>query len=237
MGDVFGQGPEAEAELQELLNGSITIPLPTYFTVGDSTLPAKVIEKLEVSEDVCPNLIYLGRKGTFTTSDGVRIISLGGRRVESDGSLTQAIGKFDPAFLDSDTGGLRGAHSAHILLTNQWPAEVARLSGIPVPDDIAAEGGAKSIADLCETLKPWYHFSSTPLAMWEREPFKQPVEYDSLEEAKITRFKSAASITTSNKSWMSAFSIDTSRPPAAEVVTATPFLKGLTASQKATPGR
>ena len=185
-----------------------------------------MVERLETSDEVCSNLIYLGRKGTITTSDGVKIVSLGGRLVESEQSLTQSLGKFDPLFLDSEARSLRGAHSAHILLTNQWPTHITRLSGVAVPASVDKESGAQSISDLCLALKPWYHFSSTPSAVWEREPFKQPEEYDSFQEAKVTRFRSVASVTAPNKEWMTAFSIDTSRPPPAPQTTETPFLKG-----------
>ncbi len=226
VGDVFGQGSVQDDEVQKLLDGAISIPLPIYFTMGDSLLPSKVSERLETSDEVCPNLIYLGRKGTITTSDGIKVVALGGRLAESEQSLTQGLGKFDLLFLDSEARSLRGAHSAHILLTNQWPTNIRRLSSIPAPESLDKEMGAQSIADLCLALKPWYHFSSTPSAVWEREPFKQPEEYDSFQEAKITRFKSVASVSAPNKEWMTAFSIDTSRPPPAPQMTDTPFHKG-----------
>lgn len=226
VGDVFGEGAEADDELEGLLNGSISVPLPTYFSIGNSSLPTRVIEKLDSSDEVCPNLIFLGRKGTFTTSDGIRIVSLGGRLVQDAGAESTTFGKFDPFFRDSEARALHGAHSAHILLTNQWPANVARLSNIEVPDGIDKESGAQPIANLCLALKPWYHFSSTPSAAWEREPFRQPDEYGSLQEATVTRFKSAAGVSTPTKEWVSAFSLDTSRPPAAPQTTEVPFLRG-----------
>ncbi|RMZ81095.1 hypothetical protein DV738_g2538, partial [Chaetothyriales sp. CBS 135597] len=193
VGDVFGAGNDDEnaTELDDLLAGSITINVPTYFSVGSRPLPEKVSEKLESSDEVCPNLVWTGRKGTFTTSDGIRIVALGGRLAASD--APQTIGKYDPVFLQSDARGLHGAHSAHILLTNQWPANITRLSNLDVPESIQAESeGVQCLANLNLALKPWYHFSSSPPASWEREPFKQPDEYGSMGDQKITRFKSAA---------------------------------------------
>lgn len=224
VGDLFGEGPEADANLEALLNGEISVPLPTYFSVGDRALPATVVERLEKSDDLVPNLIYAGRKGTFTTHEGIRVVNAGGRLVENEASLTQAIGKFDPLYLPQDTKSLRGAHSAHILLTNQWPANISRLSDIEVPESVDKAAGAQAIAELCTALKPWYHFSSSPSASWEREVFKQPEEYGSLEEAKYTRFRSLASASHPVKEWVSAFSIDTSKPPPAEQSTNAPFL-------------
>jgi len=36
----------------ELLANTITIPLPTYFTVGTTPLPQRIIEKIEKDEEV-----------------------------------------------------------------------------------------------------------------------------------------------------------------------------------------
>ncbi|RMZ90397.1 hypothetical protein DV736_g2371, partial [Chaetothyriales sp. CBS 134916] len=233
VGDVFGNGSEENAELNDLLAGSITITLPTYFSVGSHALPEKVTEKLESSDEVCPNLIWIGRKGTFTTSDSIRIVALGGRLVQNEASDAQATGKFDPVFLQSTARGLHGAHSAHILLTNQWPANITRLSNIDVPGAIQADSeGVQCIANLNLALKPWYHFSSSPAASWEREPFKQPDEYGSMGDKRITRFKSAAGVNAPNKEWMTAFSLDTEHPPAAAHSTEVPFLKGASPPRK-----
>lgn len=79
-----------------LLNGALNIPLPTYFGLGNHSLPACVAEKLEASGEVCPNLFCLGRKGSLKTSEGVRIAMLGGRLAESDGSQPGALGNYLP---------------------------------------------------------------------------------------------------------------------------------------------
>ncbi|RMD39447.1 hypothetical protein DV735_g5685, partial [Chaetothyriales sp. CBS 134920] len=238
VGDVFGEAAGSEGgsdgdELDGLLAGSITIKVPTYFSVGSRPLPEKVREKLESSDEVCPNLVWIGRKGTFTTSEGVRIVALGGRLAASDSDAAPTIGKFDPVFLQSDARALHGAHSAHILLTNQWPANITRISNIDVPEAIqGGSEGVQCIANLNLALKPWYHFSSSPAASWEREPFKQPDEYGSMGDQKITRFKSAAGANAPNKEWMTAFSLDTEHPPAAPQSTEAPFLKGASPPRK-----
>lgn len=234
IGDVFGEGEAADADLSALLEGELKFPVPTYFSVGEHALPAKVIERLETSDELVPNLTYLGRKATFTTSEGIRIVSIGGRLVESEQSVTQSLGKFDPLFLASDAKSLVGARSAHILLTNQWPANIARLSNIDVPDTIDKDAGAQPLAMLCQSLKPFYHFSSSPEAMWEREVFKHQGDYESLEEPKMTRFKSQGSLSKGG-GWLSAYTIDTSRPPPATDSTEQPFLLGSPPRKRARP--
>ena len=228
VGDVFGKDAEAEADLNALISGEIVVPLRTYFSVGDNTLPSQVTARLESSEEseLVPNLVYTGRKGTFTTIEDIRVVIVGGRQIENEAPTPQGPSKVDPLFSLQDAKSLRGAHSAHILITNQWPANIARLSNIGLPEGVDKDTGAQPLAELVQALKPWYHFSSSPAGVWEREVFKQPEEYGTFDEPKFTRFKSLGSIDHSVKEWVSAFTLDTTRPPPAETSTAAPFLNG-----------
>jgi hypothetical protein len=48
-GDLFA---EDDDEVSDLLDGKIIVPLPTYFTVGLSQFPQRVVDKLEKDEEV-----------------------------------------------------------------------------------------------------------------------------------------------------------------------------------------
>lgn len=48
-GDLFA---EDDDEVTDLLDGKIVIPLPTYFTVGLSQFPQRVIDKLSNDDEV-----------------------------------------------------------------------------------------------------------------------------------------------------------------------------------------
>ncbi len=52
VGDLFssGSGEGDSSEVEALLNGQINVPLPTYFTVGDSAFPDSVKARLEVED-------------------------------------------------------------------------------------------------------------------------------------------------------------------------------------------
>lgn len=214
VGDLFNQ--DRSDETQALLSGSVVVPLPTYFTIGDHVLPEIVQNKLESDGEVCSNLFYLGRKGTLTTSEGIKIVFLGGREVQNDGSVTKSIGKYDPLFLKEEAQVLHGANSAHILLTNQWPAGIENGSKIPVPEGIDTTLSTTYISNLCAILKPRYHLSCSPSAVWKREPFVWPMDYASDAETKVTRFESMGDITLKNTEWMSAFTLDPSKPVTSE---------------------
>lgn len=210
VGDLFDQ--EADDQTQALLSGSINVPLPTYFTVSDYALPQSVQTKLESAGEVCPNLFYLGRKGTLTTTEGIKIVFLGGRKVQNEESLTQSVGKYDPLFLENEARVLQAANNAHIVLTNQWPARIENGSSISLPDNIELSAPATAVANLCATLKPRYHFSSSPAASWKREPFVWPMDYSEDAETHVTRFESLGSINLKTSEWISAFTLDLTNP-------------------------
>lgn len=53
VGDLFDEDDDV---VTDLLSGKITVPLPTYFTVGLSQFPQRVIDKLLKDEDVRSSL-------------------------------------------------------------------------------------------------------------------------------------------------------------------------------------
>lgn len=54
-GNLFAGAEDTEADdtVTNLLSGKIPIALPTYFTVGSSPLPKRIIEKIEKDDEVC----------------------------------------------------------------------------------------------------------------------------------------------------------------------------------------
>ncbi|CAK45918.1 uncharacterized protein An11g01840 [Aspergillus niger] len=201
VGDLFGDcSTEHELEqISALLQGNIVVPLPTYFTLGSSPLPTRIIEAIESKDEVCPNLYFLGRRGTLKTSEGVRLVSLGGT-LDPDSKSSE---KYHPSYTESDARALYGAHQADILITHQWPKDIRVGSKAPFPD------------------------TDTPPT--EREPFFHlPTEDTDNPDAKpLTRFISLAAYSKTTKTkWMYAFTLDPKAPPALTIpagTTAPPF--------------
>src|SRR5438034_5347420 len=54
VGDLFGDdsSDSGTGDITALLQGSINVPLPTYFTIGKHTIPKQVVEKLESDEEI-----------------------------------------------------------------------------------------------------------------------------------------------------------------------------------------
>lgn len=228
VGDLFGDGStEAESEeLSALLDGSINVPLPTYFSIGNRSLPDRVVEKLEVADEVCVNLFFLGRKGTIKTSEGIRIAYLGGNLLTTDASSHKALDKYSALYTKTDAHGLHGLHSANILITNQFPLGILQGSKRDIPEAIRSIEGERCISDLCAVLKPTYHFSNTPTSSFIREPFEHTPPYESPDQKVITFFESLASFANGSKpnKWVAAFKIDPAAPvPRLANTTPSPF--------------
>ncbi|KAL4929346.1 CwfJ domain protein [Aspergillus undulatus] len=224
-GDLFGDC-STEHELQQmtaLLQGSIAVPLPIYFTLGSKPLPARVIEQIEANDEVCPNLYYLGKRGTLKTSEGIRIVALGGNLVDASASGS----KYHPSYTESDARTLIGAHHADILLTHQWPKGIRNGSKVDLPENATPPQETQCIADLCSALKPRYHLSSTDGLFYEREPFFHLPTEDSPDAKPLTRFISLASYSKiSKQKWMYAFTLDPKTPHPLSIpvgTTVTPF--------------
>ncbi|KAJ5585501.1 uncharacterized protein N7459_005301 [Penicillium hispanicum] len=234
VGNLFGDC-STETELDEisaLLHGNINVPLPTYFTVGNLPLPTRIVEKIEADDEVCPNLYFLGKRGTLKTSEGIRIAALGGT-LEIAGSQSKpesnASGKFQATYTEADARALFGTHSADILITNQWPKGIRTGSKAPLPEDQSnLPSEVQCVADVCATLKPRYHFSLSDSFFYEREPFFHMPTEDNPDEKPLTRFISMASYDSKQKA-MYAFSLD---PKAAPPLTVP---AGATASPLSTP--
>ncbi|XXG95008.1 hypothetical protein Hte_001268 [Hypoxylon texense] len=190
-GDLFSAEQDQDS-LSQLLDGKINVPLSTYFTVGTNPLPEQVIERVEKGDDVCENLHYLGKRSITNTSDGIRIVALGGAldKTVVGSSKEQHL----PWHTADDAKILRGANTADILLTTCWPSGIWTNSSKQLtPENQATVPSTDEIADLCSTLKPRYHFAAAPADFFfEREPFFHPASSPDSDQNLVTRFISLA---------------------------------------------
>ncbi|KAK2600265.1 hypothetical protein QQS21_004984 [Conoideocrella luteorostrata] len=222
-GDVFTPSTD-DATISALLDGTLEVPLPTYFTIGTHSLPRPISSKIESDEEICHNLHFLGKRSTTKTSDGLRIVTLGGfldTNVVGGQSKEQHL----PFHTEDDAKGLKGANSADILITSMWPSNIWNGSKVVLePSQQAAVKSTQSIAELCAALKPRYHLSASPEAFfYEREPFVHPSNSDA-EPPWITRFISMAPFGNDAKAKaMYAFALNKSDATVPPGVTTSPF--------------
>ncbi|EFY90917.1 CwfJ domain protein [Metarhizium acridum CQMa 102] len=222
-GDVFTSDTD-DKTISALLNGSLEVPLPTYFTIGTHSLPERIATKVEAGEEICHNLHFLGKRSITKTSEGLRIVTLGGlldTKVVGGQSKEQHL----PFHTDDDAKGLKGANNADILLTSMWPANVWNGSQVVLgPTHQASIQSSQVIAELCATLKPRYHISASPDAFfYEREPFLHQSSSNT-EPASVTRFISMAPYGNEAKAKaMYAFTLNKSDTTVPRGITASPF--------------
>ncbi|KAF3906400.1 hypothetical protein ABW20_dc0104935 [Dactylellina cionopaga] len=220
LGDLF-PSPESLTDadndsITSLLHGEIEVALPVYFTLGSRSFPPSIQDKIDNNAgEVCENLFFLGKRSTLTTSEGVKIVTLGGRL---DPTLTGASkeSKF-PFYSEQDASILRGANYADLLITGDWPEGVASGSKVPIASESqeAKNGGSKAVQKLSQGLRPRYHFVSGGGGFYEREPYRNEVREKDGQDAGelVTRFIALADYGNAAKAkWMYAFKLDLSSP-------------------------
>jgi hypothetical protein len=219
VGSLFSESWEADgadaSSLQSLVDGKMDIPLPTYFALGKHPFPPAVVQKLETSDDeLCHNLFFLGKRSVTKTSEGIRIVALGGQ-LDPNIIAGQSKDKYPPFYGDTDAKILRGASTADILITSDWPEDIRKRSNVGFEPEVQPQV-QQCIADLDVVLKPKYHFSTSGGTFYEREPFFHAPSDETDNLYPVTRFISLASYGNPNKQkWIYAFSIDPSATHAA----------------------
>nr|CAG8437405.1 12305_t:CDS:10 [Entrophospora candida] len=151
VGDLFGENTD---EIDSLLDGSIKVPITTYFMYGQHELPKVVKERVENNNgELCQSLFYLGEKGSINTTEGVKIAFVSGPL----GSLISNLPK-----------------EADILLTYEWPKSITRHSpkSVNVPLDSC---GSEFVDHIAATVKPRYHFAASANTFFQREPYQNPL--------------------------------------------------------------
>ncbi|KAI8939034.1 hypothetical protein NX059_004874 [Plenodomus lindquistii] len=214
VGDLFAD-PAAtteteDADVQSLVDGQIDIALPTYFALGSQPLPSAIVQKLESSNDeICHNLFFLGKRTTMKTSEGIRIVALGGQ-LDPNIIAGQSKDKYPPFYSETDAKILRGATTADILITNEWPEGIQGRSKVDFNPEVSPSS-QQCIADLDVVLKPRYHFTTSETVFYEREPFFHTPSEETDNLYPVTRFISLASYGNPNKQkWIYAFSLEPS---------------------------
>jgi hypothetical protein len=211
-GSLFGDAEDANGEhqsdVQSLLDGNIQVPLPTYFALTSRPLPQAVVDKLEASNDeLCENLFFLGKRSVTKTSEGIRIVALGGQ-LDPNIIAGASKDKYPPFYGETDAKILRGATTADILVTNEWPEDIRKRSRVDFKQE-SEPVSRQCIADLDVVLKPKYHFSTSGGTFYEREPFFHAPSDETENLYPITRFISMAAYGNPEKQkWIYAFSID-----------------------------
>lgn len=141
------------------------VVVPTYILSANKSEHAKNYYGLEDSE-ICPNLTYLGRRGLYTVSSGLKIAYVSG--MEARDCVQNSIYNFrvddvnavaDACLASNNTGDYRGID---ILITSQWPSGARENE----------PNTSQLLSWLCTEIKPRYHFCGLNDAYFEPPPFR-----------------------------------------------------------------
>lgn len=118
VGNFFGIN---NTEYLPFLNGSKKVPIPTYILGPNKEDHLKFYPAEE--SDICENLYYLGKRGLYSVSGGLKVAYLSGTLV-NDKDKVEAFNYTTSDVIDLKDICLRNNinyKGVDILLTSQWP--------------------------------------------------------------------------------------------------------------------
>ncbi|KRY75958.1 CWF19-like protein 1 -like protein, partial [Trichinella pseudospiralis] len=166
-GEFFGSDLQ---ENRRVLNGELRCTIPTYI-LGPLKADSVRNYRTEAGAELGHNLIYLGKKGIFTSASGLTIAYLSGTEAEYEDET-----HFSAETVDSLIGQVTARANftgVDILLTSQWPRGVEKNSSY-IPDLFEDEelNCSALVSKLAAALKPRYHFSANTGCHYERPPYR-----------------------------------------------------------------
>lgn len=139
--------------------------------------------------DILPNITYLGKRGLFSPSSGLKIAYLSG--LENKGGETDNLSFNQKDVMATKVACIRNQtyRGVDFLLTQQWPKYIG-------------DGGSESIAWLAAHIRPRYHFTNGKEFV-ERPPFRnETIDND---VAVATRFISLSEV--GDQKWIYAINV------------------------------
>jgi hypothetical protein len=199
VGKFFGDTDEG---LEPYRNGTLTVPIPTYILGPCNPQEAALYSDISGCE-VCPNVSYLGKRGLFTTTSGLKVVYVSG--TESDKSSHHTFTKEDIESLRNIcVRGQSNFRGVDILITLSWPKDImlGDKSSVQIKRD-----GSWLLSWLATHVKPRYHFCGLEGVYYERAPYRNhSFSGDTPEHA--TRFIALAKVgNTLKHKWLYAFSL------------------------------
>lgn len=201
VGKFFGDTDEG---LEPYRNGTLTVPIPTYI-LGPSN-PQQVTLYSDISGcEVCPNISYLGKRGLFTTTSGLKLVYASGTEAESDKSSHHSFTKEDIESLRNIcVRGQTNFRGVDILITSSWPKDImlGDKSSVQIK-----QSGSWLLSWLAAQVKPRYHFCGLEGVYFERAPYRNHSFSGDIPEH-ATRFIALAKVgNTLKHKWLYAFNL------------------------------
>ncbi|XP_063540410.1 CWF19-like protein 1 [Cydia strobilella] len=203
VGNFFG---EDNSQLDAYKMGYRKVPVTTYVFGPNNSDHCQYY--CEEGSEIVPNVVYMGIRGIFTTSQDIKIAYL-------SGLSRRELGKDMPmcTFEPSDCSAVRDAcfrgqseyRGVDILITTLWPVGIQQDENQKI--EVEQERTSDLIAWLTMHIKPRYHLVPSTNKYFERQPYRNlSVHQDYRESA--TRFIALAAVGNKDKEkWIYACSL------------------------------
>lgn len=204
VGSFFGPGNPGWADYKA---GRVKVPLPVYI-LGPNSATELICYPDMVGSELAENVIYLGRQGSFTTREGLKIAYLSG--VQCGGEEKPQDFHYSPSNLQTLEANLKWDdvryQGVDILLTNDWPKGITNLTKpLEEVDDLTV--GSPLVSRLALLSRPRYHFAARESHYYERSPYRNHSS-GAEQQRHVTRFIALAKVGNASKQkWLYAFSI------------------------------
>ncbi|CAH1125889.1 unnamed protein product [Ceutorhynchus assimilis] len=176
--------------------GDKKVPVPTYILGPNKEDQVKEYPPDESQFELCSNVYYLGKRGIYSDSKGLRIAYLSGIASTDKTDIWTHNEKDVSDLCDAALKGNAAFRGVDILLTSQWPSGIIDDKKINLTLNLQSD----LVSYLCMKLKPRYVISGLEGVSYERTPFRCPNlgDHDTTLES-TTRFIGLARVGNSNK--------------------------------------
>ncbi|XP_018362273.1 PREDICTED: CWF19-like protein 1 [Trachymyrmex cornetzi] len=200
VGNFFGAD---NSELESYKSCEKIISVPTYI-IGPNR-ESDIKDYPEDGYEICQNLTYLGKRGLYIASSGLKIAYLSGTEKVPSENKTVHFNEHDVVSIrNSCLKGQPSFRGVDILLTSPWPEGVTNLD-TNKPE--CKYQGSKLIAWLVTHIKPRYHVSALERIYYERPPYRNQSQDDGNMEI-ATRFIALAPVLNDEKQkWLYALNL------------------------------
>lgn len=190
VGEFFGKDKVVN---RQLLGDQFIFPISTYVLGPSSEDTSEFYENVDGC-NLCKNVLYLGKKGFFSSASSLSVAYLSG--LEGNNGI-KTVSNFDMEEILSLKNSLpRDFRGVDILLTSQWPKDVAKYGSNLAEEDKVV--GSHLVSQLALLLKPRYHFSGSDNISYERQPYRNHAILSNTPE-QATRFVALAAVGNAEK--------------------------------------
>ncbi|XP_028132527.1 CWF19-like protein 1 homolog [Diabrotica virgifera virgifera] len=187
--------------------GDKKIPIPTYILGPNKQEHVDEYPSDESQFEICNNVYYLGKRGVYTDSKGIKIAYISGVSGKNSSTVCGYNEKDVSDLCDVCVKGNPSFRGVDILLSSQWPSNVIHEGAKNV--SLVVNSTSDFLGYICLKLKPRYIVSGLEGIYYERPPFRCPNlgDHDTTVET-ATRFIGLARVGNSSKDkWIYALSI------------------------------